>query len=66
MLAGDIELAPQNDPDPTPLTQRTGLAHLIGIVDLISNGETNNVLVPHGALSIRGELPTGTVTTTVD
>jgi hypothetical protein len=56
-LDDDIELASQDDPDPVPLTVRTGLAHLIGVVDLVADGSVNTVLVPYGGLSIRRELP---------
>jgi hypothetical protein len=55
---GDIELPSVDDPDSVPLTVRTGLAHLIGVVDVVSNGGTNTVLVPYGGLSIRRELST--------
>jgi hypothetical protein len=56
-LDGDGELPGNEDPDSKPLTLRTGLAHLIGVVDLVTDGGTNTVLVPHGGLSIRRELP---------
>ncbi len=36
---------------------RAGLAHVIGVVDLVSASSTNTVLVPLGRLSIRRELP---------
>ena len=57
-LDDDIELPAADDPDSTPLVVRTGLAHLIGVVDAVSEGATNTVLVPYGGLSIRRELPT--------
>jgi len=53
----DMELPPNLDPDSVPLTMRTGLAHLIGVVDLYVNGNPHTVLVPYGGLSIRRELP---------
>jgi hypothetical protein len=53
----DVELSARQDPDSVPLTERTGLAHLIGVVDLIADGGTNTVLVPYGGLSIRRDLP---------
>jgi len=56
-LDDDIELASQDDPDSVPLTVRTGLAHLIGVVDLVADGSASTVLVPYGGLSIRRELP---------
>jgi hypothetical protein len=61
-LDGDAELSPKEDPDSVPLTKRTGLAHLIGVVDVVTDGGTNTVLVPHGGLSIRRELPVIPVT----
>jgi hypothetical protein len=54
---GDAELSANQDPDSVALTKRTGLAHLIGVVDLVADGGTNTVLVAHGGLSIRRELP---------
>ena len=62
-LVGDAELSPREDPDWRPLIKRTGLAHLIGVVDLVVDGGTNTVLVPHGSLSIRRELPIVPVST---
>ncbi|HEY3856540.1 MAG TPA: hypothetical protein VGO67_19315 [Verrucomicrobiae bacterium] len=53
----DVEIAAKNDPDWTPLTLRTGLAHLIGVVDAVTDGNTNTILIPYGGLSIRRELP---------
>jgi hypothetical protein len=59
---GDAELSANQDPDSVPLIRRAGLAHLIGVVDLVTDGGTNTVLVPHGGLSIRRELPVMPVT----
>lgn len=56
-LDGNIELPAKDDPDSERLTVRAGLAHLIGVVDAITDGKTNTVLVPYGGLSIRRELP---------
>jgi hypothetical protein len=56
-LDGDAELPANEDHDSVPLTLRTGLAHLVGAIDLITAGNTNTVLVPHAGLSIRRELP---------
>lgn len=53
----DIELPAKDDPDSVPLTVRTGVAHAIGVVDAVTDGGTNTILVPYGALSIRRELP---------
>jgi len=56
-LDGDAELPANEDHDSVPLALRTGLAHLIGVIDLITAGDTNTVLIPHAGLSIRRELP---------
>ncbi len=53
---GDREVSPRED-DNERLVLRAGLAHLIGVVDLVSDGHTNTVLVPYGRLSIRRQLP---------
>lgn len=53
----DLEVPVRDDKDSVPLTMRTGLAHAIGVVDVLSDGSTNTVLVPYGGLSIRRELP---------
>jgi hypothetical protein len=54
---GDTELSAKEDPDSVALIRRTGLGHLVGVVDLVTDGGTNTVLVPHAGLSIRRELP---------
>jgi len=59
-LVDDTELSAKDDPDSVPLTVRTGLGHLVGVVDAITDGNTNTVLVPHGGLSFRHELPIAT------
>jgi hypothetical protein len=56
-LDDDIELASQNDPDSVALALRTGLAHLIGVVNVVAGGTADTILVPYGGLSIRRELP---------
>jgi hypothetical protein len=58
-LVDDVELPSKDDPDSVPLIFRTGLAHAIGVVDAVTDGGTNTVLVPYAGLSIRRELPTG-------
>ena len=57
-LDDDKQLPAKDDPDSVPLKVRTGLAHLIGVVDVVTEGTTNTILVPYGGLSIRRELPT--------
>jgi hypothetical protein len=61
-LDGDAELSANQDHDSVALTLRTGLAHVVGVIDLISAGDTNTVLIPHAGLSIRRELPAVQVT----
>jgi hypothetical protein len=56
-LVGDAEIPARDDRDSEPLTERTGLAHVIGVVDAVTAGTTNTILVPYGGLSIRRELP---------
>lgn len=53
----DVELPSNLDPDTVALTERTGLAHLIGVVDAVIGGTSQTILVPYGGLSIRRELP---------
>jgi len=62
-LVDDIEVPSTIDPDSTPLVVRTGVAHLIGVVDTINDGTTNTVLLPYGGLSIRRELSATPVST---
>lgn len=50
---GDKEISRTSDWDSDKLVMRTGLAHLIGVVDTITDGNTNTVLIPYGGLSIR-------------
>jgi len=56
-LVDDVELPARDDPDSVVLTLRTGLAHLIGVMDAVTDGNTNTILIPYGGLSIRRELP---------
>jgi hypothetical protein len=56
---GDRDVKNNEDPEePVQKVWRTGLAHVISTVDLVSGGVTNTVLLPNGYLSIRRELPT--------
>jgi hypothetical protein len=63
-VTDDMELPASLDPDPVALTVRTGLAHLIGVVDVTTWGSNHTVLVPYGGLSIRRELPSEPVVVT--
>jgi hypothetical protein len=58
-LDDDVEISAKNDPDSVALLFRAGLAHAIGVADLVIDGDTNTVLVPYAGLSIRRELPEG-------
>ena len=55
-LTGDFEVSSKCDPWPGKFNVRTGLAHLIGVVDAIENSNTTSILVQNGSLSIRNEL----------
>ena len=56
-LFADKDVSKREDEDDDRTILRAGLGHLIGVVDLVSGGSTNKVLVPFGRLSIRRELP---------
>jgi hypothetical protein len=51
------EVPNKNDKDAVKLSARTGLANIMGAIDLVSGGLTNTVLIPLGNLSIRYFLP---------
>jgi hypothetical protein len=53
----DADVNKKVDDDDVKIIQRAGLGHLIGVLDLVSGGSTNKVLLPFGRLSIRRELP---------
>jgi hypothetical protein len=38
------------------ITRRAGQAHFMGVLDVISNGQTNTVLVPTGHLTLTSQL----------
>lgn len=42
--------------DPDLRTQRAGRAHFIGVLDVISGGQTNTVLIPLGRMTFRKQL----------
>ena len=54
---GDADVPRSIDPDTEPLTKRTGLAHCVGVLDVVQVGRTNTLLIPFGHLSIRGVQP---------
>jgi hypothetical protein len=53
---GDVDISSKLDADPG-LALNAGLAHLIGVVDTVTSGNTNTVLVPYGELTIRSSRP---------
>jgi hypothetical protein len=55
-VTDNTELSPQADPTSAPLNVRTGLAHLVGVLNVVLGGTSDTVLVPEGNLSIRQEL----------
>jgi hypothetical protein len=56
-LVGNKEIPNKVDPDVPGFSLRTGLAHLIGVLDVVNDSKTNTVLIPFGDLSIRRALP---------
>jgi len=56
-LFGDADLSGKDDVDEGKDVLRAGHAHLIGVIDLVTAGKSNTVLVPYGQLSIRRPLP---------
>ena len=56
---GYADLADKDDPDDVKDVLRAGQAHLIGVLDVVSAGKSEKVLVPFGRLSIRRALPDG-------
>ena len=56
-LLGYKDLSDKEDPEEVKDVLRAGHAHLIGVLDLVSGGNAEKVLVPLGHLSIRRGLP---------
>ena len=57
-IFADKEIPSYEDKDTNvALRVRTGLAHMVGVIDFVAEGTTNTVLVPLGNLSIRYDLP---------
>jgi hypothetical protein len=48
---GDMDIAKFASTDGKPSLYRSGQAHFIGLLDVISNGQTNTVLIPSGHLT---------------
>jgi hypothetical protein len=58
---GDRDVKKNEDPEePVEKVWRTGRAHVIGTIDLVSGASTSTVLIPNGYLSMRRELPVPT------
>jgi hypothetical protein len=53
----DADVSKKVDGEDVKIIQRAGLGHLIGVLDLVSGGSTNKVLLPFGRISIRRDLP---------
>ncbi len=53
----DKEIPNNRDKDSVHLTERTGLANIMGVIEFVQNGNTNALLVPLGNLSLRYDLP---------
>jgi hypothetical protein len=53
---GDEDIVKYTPGSHKGITQRSGQAHLMGVLDVISNGQTNTVLVPTGHLTFAGQL----------
>jgi hypothetical protein len=53
---GDQDIVKRTPGNHKGITQRAGQAHFMGVLDVISNGQTNTVLVPTGHLSLTGQL----------
>ena len=52
-IFGDLGILNKDDSDSEKLVKRTGLAHVIGVLDVITGGQTNPILIPYGGLDIR-------------
>jgi hypothetical protein len=53
---GDEDIVKYTPGNHKGITQRAGQAHFMGVLDVISNGQTNTVLVPTGHLTLTGQL----------
>ncbi len=47
----------KEDKDSVALTNRTGMANCMGLIDVVGNGLTNTIIVPVGTIDIRYALP---------
>jgi len=53
---GDEDVVKYTPGNHKGITTRAGQAHFMGVLDVISNGQTNTVLVPTGHLTLTGQL----------
>jgi len=53
---GDEDIVKYTPGNPKGITLRAGQVHFMGVLDVISNGQTNTVLVPTGHLTLTGQL----------
>jgi hypothetical protein len=53
---GDEDVVKASPGSHKGITQRSGQAHFMGVLDVISSGQTNTVLIPTGHLTFTGQL----------
>ncbi len=53
---GDEDVVKVSPGNHKGITQRSGQAHFMGVLDVIASGQTNTVLVPTGHLTFTGQL----------
>jgi hypothetical protein len=53
---GDQDIVKASPGKHKGITQRSGQAHFMGVLDVLLNGQTNTVLVPTGHLTFTGQL----------
>jgi hypothetical protein len=55
-VMGDEDVVKASKGKHKNITQRSGQAHFMGVLDVLSNGQTNTVLVPTGHLTFTGQI----------
>ncbi len=55
-VMGDEDVVKASPGNHKGITQRSGQVHFMGVLDVISNGQTNTVLIPTGHLTFTGQL----------
>ena len=53
---GDEDIVNRSPGNHKGIIERAGQAHFMGVLDVISNGQTNTVLIPTGHLTFTGQL----------